>query len=180
MPEDIGGSERMLQQWQASIQEKADRYQEMASRVQGLSISETSKDGLIRLTIGSNGILQHLEIAEAAGTKRMAEVAGEVMRTLQKAQSRIPELLQQAMAETIGTQDETANVLFTEAKKNFPAPPSDDPPAAPQRAQEIRFGIEDDYEPSPGRHAAPPPPQPHRRPPRQDEDDDFDGQSFLR
>ncbi|NUT96651.1 MAG: YbaB/EbfC family DNA-binding protein, partial [Saccharothrix sp.] len=90
MPEDIGGSERMLQQWQASIQEKADRYQEMATRVQGLSISEASRDGQIRLTIGSNGILQHLEISEAAGTKRMAEVAGEVMRTLQKAQARIP------------------------------------------------------------------------------------------
>ncbi|GAA0228759.1 YbaB/EbfC family nucleoid-associated protein [Saccharothrix mutabilis subsp. mutabilis] len=183
MPEDIGGSERMLQQWQASIQEKADRYQEMATRVQGLSISEASKDGQVRLTIGSNGILQHLEISEAAGTKRMAEVAGEIMRTLQRAQSRIPELLQQAMAETIGTQDETANVLFNEAKKNFPAPPSDDPPAAPQRAQEIRFGIEDDEQPPHGpRHAAPPPPpQPNRRPPRaQDEDDDFGGQSFLR
>ncbi|WP_433274782.1 YbaB/EbfC family nucleoid-associated protein [Actinosynnema sp. CS-041913] len=176
MPEDIGSSERMLEQWQTNIEQKAERYQQMAERVQGLSITEASKDGLVRLTIGSNGILTNLEIAEAAGGKRMAEVSAEVMRTLQRAQSRIPELLQQAMTETIGTQDETANVLFNEAKKNFPAPPQDDPPAPPVN-REIRFGIEDDHQPPP----PPPPPPTTRRPParRPDDEDDFGGQSFL-
>ncbi|MEV0681777.1 YbaB/EbfC family nucleoid-associated protein [Actinosynnema sp. NPDC050436] len=184
MPEDIGGSERMLAQWQADIEQKAQRYQEMAELVQGQSITETSKDGLVRLTIGSNGILTALEIAEQASTKRMAEVSAEVMRTLQRAQSRIPELLQQAMAETIGTQDETANVLFGEARKNFPPPPAEDVP--PPVNRELSFGI-DDEPPSSARHrrppTAPPPPPapPTRRPPSRGprDDDDFDGQSFL-
>ncbi|RKT56671.1 YbaB/EbfC family nucleoid-associated protein [Saccharothrix australiensis] len=173
MPEDIGGSERMLEQWQANIEQKAARYQQMAERVQDLSITEASKDGLIRLTIGSNGILRDLEIAEGAAGKRMAEVSAEVMRTLQRAQSRIPELLRQAMAETIGTQDETANVLFDEARKNFPAPPQEDAP--PPVHREMRFGIDDEYQPPP------PPPPTTRRPParRPEEDDDFGGQSFL-
>ncbi|GAB2987464.1 YbaB/EbfC family nucleoid-associated protein [Saccharothrix stipae] len=182
MPEDIGASERMLGQWQQSIQQKAERYQEMAARVQGLSISEASRDGSVRLTIGSNGILTNLEIAESARDKRMAEVSAEVMRTLQRAQSRIPELLQQAMAETIGTQDETANVLFDEAKRNFPTPPHEEP-APPPVGREIRFGIEDDDAPTsrPAPPTTPPStPPPSRRPARrQDEDDDFGGQSFL-
>ncbi len=181
MPEDIGASERMLEQWQSNIEQKAARYQQMAELVQGQSITETSKDGLIRLTIGSNGILTNLEIAEQAGGKRMAEVSAEVMRTLQRAQSRIPELLQQAMADTIGTQDETANVLFSEAKKNFPAPPQEDTP--PPVNQELRFGIEDDYQPPHSPQPPPPqaPPPAARRPParRPDDDDDFGGQSFL-
>ncbi|GGP50672.1 YbaB/EbfC family nucleoid-associated protein [Saccharothrix coeruleofusca] len=174
MPEDIAGSERMLQQWQQSIQQKAERYQDMAARVRGMTITEASRDGAIRLTIGSNGILTHLEIAESARDKRMAEVSAEVMRTLQKAQSRIPELLRQAMVETIGTRDETANVLFDEAKRNFPAPPAEEEP--PPVNRELRFGIEDD-------HPAPPPPPTTRRPPPRprghDDDDDFGGQSFL-
>ncbi|MFD1147362.1 YbaB/EbfC family nucleoid-associated protein, partial [Saccharothrix hoggarensis] len=157
MPEDIGASERMLGQWQQSIQEKAERYQEMATRVQGMTISEASRDGSVRLTIGSNGILTHLEIAESARDKRMAEVSAEVMRTLQRAQSRIPELLQQAMTETIGTRDETANVLFDEAKRTFPAPPPEDAPPPPAVGRELRFGIEDD-------DASPPPPPPPRGP----------------
>jgi hypothetical protein len=182
VPEDIGASERMLGQWRQSIEQKAERYQEMAARVQGLSISEASRDGSVRLTIGSNGILTNLEIAESARDKRMAEVSAEVMRTLQRAQSRIPELLQQAMAETIGTQDETANVLFDEAKRNFPAPPHEEP-APPPVGREIRFGIEDDDAPTsrPAPPAGPPStPPPPRRPARgRDEDDDFGGQSFL-
>lgn len=178
MPEDIGASERMLSQWQQSIEQKAERYQEMAARVQGMTISETSRDGTVRLTIGSNGILTHLEIAESARDRRMAEVSAEVMRTLQRAQSRIPELLQQAMAETIGTQDETANVLFTEAKRNFPTPPHEEP-APPPLGREMRFGIDEDDAPPPTR-PGPPSPPPSRRPPRRpDEDDDFGGQSFL-
>ncbi|WP_158852012.1 YbaB/EbfC family nucleoid-associated protein [Saccharothrix deserti] len=180
MPEDIGASERMLGQWQQSIEQKAQRYQEMAGRVQGMTISEASRDGSVRLTIGSNGILTNLEIAESARDKRMVEVSAEVMRTLQRAQSRIPELLQQAMAETIGTQDETANVLFNEAKRNFPAPPHEEEP--PPVAREIRFGIEDDDTPPASRPAPPstPTPPPPRRPARRpDEDDDFGGQSFL-
>ncbi|MCE6994056.1 YbaB/EbfC family nucleoid-associated protein [Saccharothrix sp. S26] len=180
MPEDIGASERMLSQWQRSIEQKAERYQEMAARVQGMTISEASRDGSVRLTIGSNGILTHLEIAESARDKRMAEVSAEVMRTLQRAQARIPELLQQAMAETIGTQDETANVLFNEAKRHFPTPPHEEP-APPPVGREMRFGIEDDDTPAPpASRPGPPPAPPTRRPPRRpDEDDDFGGQSFL-
>ncbi|MCC8251110.1 YbaB/EbfC family nucleoid-associated protein [Saccharothrix luteola] len=185
MPEDIGASERMLGQWQQSIEQKAERYQEMAARVQGMTISEASRDGSVKLTIGSNGILTNLEIAESARDKRMAEVSAEVMRTLQRAQARIPELLQQAMAETIGTQDETANVLFNEAKRNFPSPPHEEP-APPPVGREMRFGIEDDDTPAPPASRPGPPstppsaPPPTRRPARRpDEDDDFGGQSFL-
>jgi hypothetical protein len=103
----------------------------------------------------------------------MAEVSAEIMRTLQKAQSRIPELLRQAMAETIGTQDETANVLFAEARKNFPPPPAEDVP--PPVDQELRFGIEDEQ---PSRPVPPPAPRPNR-PRRPEDDEDFDGGSFL-
>ncbi|WP_199438827.1 YbaB/EbfC family nucleoid-associated protein [Umezawaea beigongshangensis] len=178
MPDDIAGSERMLSQWQSSVQERANRYQAMATRVQGMSITETSADRLVQLTIGSNGILTNLTIAEGAREKRMAELSQEIMRTLQRAQSKIPELLQQAMAETIGTQDETANVLFDEAKKNFPAPPPEEPP--PAYGTELRFGVEDDAPPPPPppRTGPPaPPPPPRRR--RDDDDDDFGGESVL-
>jgi DNA-binding protein YbaB len=177
VPEDIAGSEQMLANWDKNIQQRAARYQEMATRVQGMTISERSSDGSVELTIGSNGILQNLVINESASSKRMSEVSGEIMKTLQRAQSRIPELLQEAMAETIGTQDETANVLFSEAKKNFPAPPADDPPATPYDRNEINFRVDDDAPPAPPRSTPPAPPA-RRRPPA-DDDDDFGGGSVL-
>ncbi|MFC3894691.1 YbaB/EbfC family nucleoid-associated protein [Lentzea rhizosphaerae] len=174
MPEDIAGSEQMLANWNQNIQERAARYQEMATRVQGMTISERSSDGSVELTISSNGILQNLVINESAAGRRMAEISGEIMKLLQRAQSRIPELLQEAMAETIGTQDETANVLFNEAKKNFPAPPPEEPARTPYDRNEINFRVEDDAPPA--RPASPPPPR-RRRP--SDDDDDFGGESVL-
>lgn len=176
MPEDIAGSEQMLANWNQNIQERAARYQEMATRVQGMTISERSQDGSIEILVGSNGILQNLVINESASGKRMSEVSGEIMKLLQRAQSRIPELLQEAMAETIGTQDETANVLFNEAKKNFPAPPAEEPTRTPYDRNEINFRVEDDAPPPPPRPTQPPPPR--RRPPS-DDDDDFGGESVL-
>lgn len=174
MPEDIAGSEQMLASWQKDIQERATRYQEMATRVQGMTISERSSDGAVEITIGSNGILQNLVINESAAGRRMSEISGEIMKLLQRAQSRIPELLQEAMAETIGTQDETANVLFNEAKKNFPAPPAEERAATPYDSNELNFRVEDDA-PPPSRPTPPPPTR--RRPPT--DDDDFGGQSVL-
>lgn len=175
MPEDIAGSEQMLANWNQNIQERAARYQEMATRVQGMTISERSSDGAVELTIGSNGILQNLVINESAAGRRMAEISGEIMKLLQRAQSKIPALLQEAMAETIGTQDETANVLFDEAKKNFPAPPPEDEPRSPYSGvNEINFRVEDDAPPPPPRSTPPPA---RRRPPS--DDDDFGGESVL-
>lgn len=178
MPQDIAGSEQMLANWNQNIQERAARYQEMATRVQGMTIAERSSDGSIEITVGSNGILQNLVINESASGKRMSEISGEIMKLLQRAQSRIPELLQEAMAETIGTQDETANVLFNEAKKNFPAPPAEEPTSTPYDRNEINFRVEDEA-PPPARPTPPTSPAPPRRRPPSDDDDDFGGQSVL-
>jgi DNA-binding protein YbaB len=175
VPEDIAGSEQMLANWNQQIQERAARYQEMATRVQGMTLSERSSDGAVEITIGSNGILQNLVINESAAGRRMSEISGEIMKLLQRAQSRIPELLQEAMAETIGTQDETANVLFNEAKKNFPEPPAEEPARTPYTSNELNFRVEDDTPPPPPRSTPPP----ARRRPPSDDDDDFGGQSVL-
>jgi DNA-binding protein YbaB len=186
MPDSVDASEQMVDNWTKQIQESAARYQAMAERVQGQSVTERSKDGSVLVTVNSKGLLTNLAIAEGAGGKRMAEVSGEIMKLVQLAQSRIPALLEQAMAETIGTQDQTANTMLAEASSTFPAPPPDTEPPAPQR--DLRF-VPEDEEPPPPRPPVPPtpppgfpprpqsqnPPAPRRRPARDDDDDDFGG-----
>jgi hypothetical protein len=160
----------------------------MADRVQGQSVTERSKDGSVLVTVNSKGLLTNLAIAEGAGGKRMAEVSGEIMKLVQLAQSRIPALLEQAMAETIGTQDQTANTMLAEAASTFPAPPPESDPTTPGPPQrELRF-IPEDEEPPPRPPVPPtfpppsqsqPPPPPRRRRARDDEDDDDFGGSIL-
>lgn len=193
-PDSVDGAERMVSDWNKRIQDAAQRYQAMAERVQELSVTERSAGGAIEVTINSKGILTNLAIAENTKPPSMSQLSGQIMSTVQRAQARIPQLLQEAMAETIGTEDETANRVFAEAKQHFPEPPAEDPPA-PEPDRQLKFGpAADDAEPplpNPPNPTPPPPPRPTREPPApppqprrkrgpDDEDDDFGDQSIMR
>ncbi|PPK63269.1 YbaB/EbfC family nucleoid-associated protein [Actinokineospora auranticolor] len=172
MPEDIADSERMVEDWNRTIQERAVRYQAMAERVEELSLVEASADGAVRVTISARGILIDLQIAESAATKRMSDVSAQVMATVRRAQARIPDLLREVMEETIGTTDQTANKLLDDARAHFPEQVDEElPPQPPSRT--LRLDVEDD-EPAPRR-----PTQPYRHRRDDYDEDDFGGGSIL-
>ncbi|WP_197319146.1 YbaB/EbfC family nucleoid-associated protein [Saccharomonospora sp. NB11] len=178
MSDGVDASDRMIDDWTRKIQEQAQRYQAMAARVQEISVTERSPDNTVEVRINSKGLLTGLTISDSAQGKSMSELSAQIMRTVQTAQSRIPELLQQAMVETVGAEDQTAAKVFDDARKTFPEPPEETTDgAAAERDREMRFGPEEDEEPTP-----PPPPRPRpnvrRRPPEED-DDDFGGRSIL-
>ena len=182
MPDSIDASQQMVDGWTRQLQETAARYQAMAERMQGQTVTERSKDGLVEVTVDAKGLLKNLVIAESANGKRMAEVSAQVMQLVQKAQSRIPELLQQAAAETIGG-DGTTDELVEKAKSSFPEPPEEPSVTEPDRVR--RFLPEDTEQPPPPpppvppRQQAPPPPPPRRRPAKPDDEDDDFGGSIL-
>ncbi|UOX88515.1 YbaB/EbfC family nucleoid-associated protein [Amycolatopsis sp. FBCC-B4732] len=182
MPDSIDASDAMIDNWTKRLEENAARYQALADRVQGQSVTERSKDGTVQVTVDSRGLLKNLVIAETASGKRMAEVSAQVMQLVQRAQARIPELLQQAMTETTGTGDQAAAEIVREAQSTFPQPPPEPEPAFPEPDRVRRFLPEDNEEQQPPRTPPPPaappaPPQPprRRRPVDNDDDDDFGG-----
>ncbi|MER7112876.1 YbaB/EbfC family nucleoid-associated protein [Saccharomonospora azurea] len=178
MADGVDASDRMIDDWTRKIQEQAQRYQAMAARVQEISVTERSPDNTVEVTINSKGLLTGLTISDSAQNKRMGELSVQIMRTVQAAQARIPELLQQAMADTVGTEDQTAAKVFDEARKTFPEPPEDTETPAPENDRELQFGPEDEADEA----APPPPPQPRptaRRRPPEDDEDDFGGRSIL-
>ncbi|WP_284749082.1 YbaB/EbfC family nucleoid-associated protein [Amycolatopsis sp. RTGN1] len=178
MPDSIDASDAMIDNWTKRLEENAARYQALADRMQGQSVTERSKDGTVQVTVDSRGLLKNLVIAETAAGKRMAEVSAQVMQLVQRAQARIPELLQQAMTETTGTGDQAAVEIVREAQSTFPEPPPEPEPAFPEPDRVRRF-LPEDNEEQPPRTPPPAPPQqpqpPRRRRPVDDDDDDFGG-----
>ncbi|WP_406638267.1 YbaB/EbfC family nucleoid-associated protein [Amycolatopsis sp. WGS_07] len=182
MPDSIDASEQMVEGWTKQLQQTAARYQAMAERMQGQTVTERSKDGSVEVTVDAKGLLKNLVLADSAAGKKMAEVSAEVMRLVQRAQARIPELLQQAAAETVGG-DQTTETLVADAQRTFPAPPPEEP--AESASDRVRRFLPEDAEeagaatpPPPARPAAPPPPPPQqqrRRRSSSDDDDDFGG-----
>ena len=179
MPDSIDASDAMIDNWTKRLEENAARYQALADRMQGQTVTERSKDGTVQVTIDSRGLLKHLVIAETAAGKRMAEVSAQVMQLVQRAQARIPELLQQAMTETTGTGDQAAAEIVREAQSTFPEPPPEPEPAFPEPDRVRRFLPEDTEEPPrtppPAAPLAPPQQPRRRRPVDNDDDDDFGG-----
>ena len=177
----IEDSERMIGDWVRNAQERATKYQAMAERFADMSVTERSSDGTVQLTVSSKGILTDLRISEQAASRSMAEVSAQIMRTLQRAQAKIPELLQDVLTETVGTQDGVANHVVDEAKKTFPEPPDED--EADAEAERMRFDAEiaDEPEPRTPPQASQqrPSPPPSRRPRRDDDDGDDEHDSIY-
>ncbi|MEV5539322.1 YbaB/EbfC family nucleoid-associated protein [Saccharopolyspora shandongensis] len=199
MPEDdfgrdIGATERMVREWQERATEKAEKFGRMQQEIEQISVTETSRDGAIQVTVNSAGILQNLQLSENASNRPMPKLAAEIMRAVQTAQAKVPELMQQAVAGTVGLEDSAAQHVLGQARKYFPEMPEDEeePQKPGSGLQELRYGVEDDYEEPqqrrqppappapPQRPAAPPQQPPSRRRPDDFDDDDFGGGSFLR
>lgn len=171
MPEefggDVGATERMVREWQERATEKAEKFGRMQQQVERISVTEASRDGAVRLTVSSNGMLQDLQLAESANSRPMPKLGAEIMRLVQTAQAKIPDLMQQAVADTVGLQDSAAQHVVDQARKTFPQPPDDEPEGS--RADEVRGERPEGYR-SPRRGGGP----------EDDWDDDLGNGSFLR
>ncbi|GAA2354860.1 hypothetical protein GCM10009854_36120 [Saccharopolyspora halophila] len=104
----------------------------------------------MQVTVDSNGTLRNLELSESAGNRPMSQLAAEIMRIAQAARAKVPDLMQDAIADTVGVEDTAAQHILSEARRTFPQPEDEQPEqqSAPERG---------DFE-----------------------DDDFSGGSFLR
>jgi YbaB/EbfC DNA-binding family len=145
--------------WQSRVAEDARRHRELHERLSRLSISETSRDGAVRVTVSSTGLLTGLALAEPARPATLADLAAQVMDCVRRAQARIPDLLRQAMSESVGTGDATSDLLVDEARQRFPEPPTPKPEQRTWQPDEIRFSVPETPPAATVRPAPAPPPR---------------------
>lgn len=160
-----------VDQWVAQAREKAQRYQAMQAAVGQVSVTESSKDGMVTVTVDSAGNVTDLRITDRVRELSGTQVATAVLTTLRRAQSRLPERLGEVMASTIGDDKQTMDTIVGNYRAKFPEPEPEEPePAAAENVRKIG-AIEEDALP-------PPKPRPAHRPAGDSDDDDF-GQSFM-
>jgi DNA-binding protein YbaB len=169
-----------LDRWVADAKAKAERYQAMQAQAGQVSVTESSKDGMVTVTVDSAGNLTDLRITDRVRDLGGAQVAAAVLSTLRKAQSRLPDRLAEVMAATIGDDQRTVDTIVENYRAKFPEPEPDEPAAG----RGPRIGdIGDSGDDEPPAAAPPVKPPPRRRPARDDqvdEDSSYDEQSFLR
>lgn len=144
--------------WERQIAENARRYQQLKDYVAQVALTETSRDGAVQVTVSASGVLTDLVLRERGQLQPLAQVAAEIMNCVRRAQARIPALLQNSIAATVGEQDPAAHLIVADARTRFPEPP----PAAPRPStvDEMRIGTQQLPAPAPMPSRREPPSRP--------------------
>lgn len=110
-------------------------WDELNDRISRLSVTESSRDGTVRVTLSASGVLTDLVLKERWHQPQpLNMVAAQVMECVQRAQARIPDLLRQAIFEAVGPNDPAAHLVVADARKRFPEPvPQVSQPAVPRQ-----------------------------------------------
>jgi DNA-binding protein YbaB len=136
---ELSAIESMVADWEHQGVERLARVKEVTDEVAQLSATETSADGLVTVTVGSNGLPTDIKLAESARERPMSEVSASIMATLRKAQSRIPALMAEVATKAGLAGDSVVEHLLTTAEESFPAAEPETPPAGPPRAADDEY-----------------------------------------
>jgi len=123
----LANVQRLVDEWERDAEAKAARYEAMRQEVEQVSITGTAADGAVSVTVGSNGIPRDVTMTDAVSRLRPDRIAAAVLTAMRDAQSRYPAELARIMGETVGDTAATRHIL-AEAERNFPQPPTDEPP----------------------------------------------------
>jgi DNA-binding protein YbaB len=115
-------TELELERWAAGVAAKAERYQDMQRQVTAVSSTETSRDGVVTVTVDSAGAVTDLRITDQIRGMPGAAVAQLVLSTMRRAQSRITEQVAEIMQTTVGEDTQTVDAVVTNFRNRFPEP----------------------------------------------------------
>lgn len=167
-----------LDEWVANAEAMAVKYQQLSADVSRVSVTETTPDGMIAVTVNSAGLVTDMRLADRATEMPAAKITAGIMHAMRKAQSRIAGEVAEVMKSTIGEDTDMADAVLTRYNDTFPPPP--EPAARPAAVEEVNIGGHDEppaRAPQPAAFAPQPVPArargPVRRPSAQS--DEYDG-----
>ncbi|MFI6300727.1 YbaB/EbfC family nucleoid-associated protein [Amycolatopsis thailandensis] len=182
----MSNPEQLFTDFEAKLADAQRKANQMRTEIEGVSVSERSKDGQISVKVNHAGNLVGLEIGPSV--RDNPALAQEILRVVQSAQSKLAGAMQAGVPSIAGT--ETMNELVNQLHNEYPEPePTGYVEGGHQTEDEDdRFVADDELDPPPPPPApkppAPPaPPAPPRAARRQQadhEDDYFTGGDFLR
>jgi DNA-binding protein YbaB len=114
--------------WAAAVATESEKYQRVSRRVTEAVVHESSRDGLVKVTVGASGVLRDLEISDQARGVSGATLAASIMTTLHRAQSRIADAVSEIVTEIGMDAPGDAEALVSSYRRRFPEPAPDTPP----------------------------------------------------
>jgi DNA-binding protein YbaB len=170
-------TEQELDRWAAQVAERAERYQDMQRQVSAISSTESSSDGVVRVTVDSGGVLTDLRITDAARELAGQQLASLVLTTMRRAQSRLTGQVAEIMETTVPEDAQTVDAVVSGYRQRFPEPEPEDP--RPDVIDELVLGELEEDGPRSTRRSDPTERRPRPSSRNDDDDDDSGGGSIL-
>ncbi len=125
--------------WQEQVADNARRYEVLSERLTRTTATETSRDGVVRVTVSADGDITDLVLEEPRQPMSMPELAAQIMGCVRRARARIPDLIAQAMTDTVG-RNEGTDLVLADARTRFPPVPAEAVEQRPDVVEEMRIG----------------------------------------
>ncbi|MFI5898351.1 YbaB/EbfC family nucleoid-associated protein [Actinoplanes sp. NPDC051513] len=120
MPNDIDAAEDWLDSWAAGVNEQAERSAALARRVAALTGSAQNRDGSIKVTVGSAGQVEALELDDRVQQLRGAELSRRILVVMRDAQASLARQVAGQVQATVGADTETGRAVIHSFETRFP------------------------------------------------------------
>lgn len=119
---DIDAAEEWLDSWVGQVNAQAERSVELSRRVATLTASAAGRDGAIRVTVGSAGQVERLELDERVHELSGPRIAQEIMSVMRRAQAALSSRVADEVRATVGEDTETGRAVIHSFDSRFPTP----------------------------------------------------------
>jgi DNA-binding protein YbaB len=114
-----------LDAWVTAAREKAQRYRSVQADTSQVSITETSKDGLVTVTVDANGTMTDLRLTDRVRELSGQQVAAAVLATVRRANAKIPERIAEILRDRAADDRATIDAVLANYRSRFPEPEPD-------------------------------------------------------
>jgi hypothetical protein len=123
--DDIDAAQDWLDSWSAGVTAQAERAAQLSRRVAALTGYAENGDRSIRVTVGSSGQVEKLDLDDRVRRLTGAELSGEIMSVMRRAQAGLTALVEAQVRDTVGVDTETGRAVVNSFSLRFPPPRED-------------------------------------------------------
>ena len=119
------GAERWLADWSASASAQVAKAQQMSDQVSRVSLSASSPDGSVEVTVGPSGAVTNLRLGEAIRKRPADEIAQEILRVMRRAQAKLASRVAEIAADTVGADSAAGRAVVSSFEQRYPGADED-------------------------------------------------------
>jgi hypothetical protein len=123
---DIDAAEEWLDSWVAQVNAQAQDSVDLSRRVAALTGSAEGRDGAIRVTVGSTGRVDRLDLDERVHELSGPRLAQEIMTAIRRAEAALAGRVAEEVRATVGADTETGRAVIHSFDSRFPKPGDDE------------------------------------------------------